>query len=229
MRRLLLASTFFASFAITAAQAGILDIAVFDNGTLIGNAPVSTNGIASFIDTGVLDPNFQQISVTANGPPVLPGGDLTSITADISASSTFTGSHTIDLEIYQTGIMVSGGVDSTFSVNNLVGNPGPTTESTFVGGTSSTLGTQVSTFTFPVGTVTESQGPFLSSVGANVADAQQYLITFTAPSQSATDTIQFTAASVVPEPSTWALLGLGFAFLGFLGRVTTKTPRSLVA
>jgi hypothetical protein len=40
--------------------------------------------------------------------------------------------------------------------------------------------------------------------------------------------LQAVVGSTVPEPSTWALMALGFAGLGFVGfRRTRQTPRSL--
>lgn len=204
--------------AAPAAHSAVLNIEVLDNGTSVGNA-VSTRGIATFSDDGILDPNFSTILVRADGPPLLPGADLSTVTLNISASSGFVGAHTLTIDVFQTGVSAPAGstTKSSFTVNNLIGAPGPTTESTFFNGTASTLGTQLQTLTVPAGTTSDSVGPLMNTLGtALTADAQQYVITFTTPIESANDTIQLTTIAI-PEPSTWAMLGLGFAGMGLLG------------
>jgi hypothetical protein len=200
------------------AHSAILNISVFDNGGLVGIAPPSINGIATFNASAVDDPNFSSINVRADGPPILPGGDLSTVTLNISAASTFTGTHILTIDVFQTGVLLPAGTttDSTFTVNNLIGTPGPTVETDYFNGTSSTLGTLLNTASFPAGTVTESIGPIANFVGpALTADAQQYMITLNAPIESANDTIQLITSSAVPEPSTWAMMVMGFAGLGF--------------
>lgn len=46
-------------------------------------------------------------------------------------------------------------------------------------------------------------------------------------SLGAITTITTTASSPVPEPSTWALMGVGFALLGFAGYRRSLTPRAI--
>jgi hypothetical protein len=141
------------------------------------------------------------------------------VTLDISASTGFTGTHVLDIEVYQIGVSSPPGstTESTFTVNNLIGTPGPTTLNDFFNGTSSTLGTFLAGASFPAGTVTDTVGPEANTIGpALTADAQQYLITFNAAAESANDTIQLTTTPPgVPEPSTWAMMVLGFGLLGF--------------
>jgi hypothetical protein len=200
------------------AHSAVLNISVFDNGTLVGSAPPSTFGISTFSDNGTLDPNFSSITVRANGPGVLANADLSSVTLNISNSIGFTGTHVLTIDVFQTGVSLPAGstTQSTFTVNNLIGTPGPTTESDFFNGTSSTLGTQLQSITFPAGVVTATVGPLANTVGpALTADAQQYEITFSAPIESANDTIQLTTTpAAIPEASTWAMMVLGFGLLG---------------
>jgi hypothetical protein len=219
--RLLLAGVVCASglAAAPVAHSAVLNISVFDNGTLVGSAPPSTFGISTFSDNGTLDPNFSSITVRANGPGLLPNADLSSVTLNISASTGFTGTHVLDIEVYQTGVSLPAGskTDSTFTVNNLIGTPGPTTLSDFFNGTTNTLGLFLAGASFPAGTTTGTVGPTANTIGpALTADAQQYLITFSAPVESANDTIQLTTtpSSPIPEPSTWAMMVLGFGLLG---------------
>jgi hypothetical protein len=207
--------------AAPAAHSAVLNISVFDNGTLVGQAPPSTRGIATFSDDGTLDPNFSSINVVADGPLRLPNPDLSTVTLNISASTGFIGTHTLTIDIYQTGVLLPAGSTSksTFTVNNLIGTPGPTTLSAFFNGTTNTLGTFLAGASFPAGVTNDTVGPISNTIGpALTADAEQYVISFTSPVESANDTIQLVAsARVIPEPSTWAMLLLGFLGLGFVG------------
>ena len=212
------------SFA-SPAHSAALSIEVLDNGGLVGMSPLSRFGTAGFDGA---NSDFSSISVTANGPPTLPGGDLSSQTLDIRAAPAFTGTHTLTVDVFQTGINVGAGLgaESTFSVNNLIGVPGPATLSDYVNGTQTTLGTLLNTSTFAAGETVATDGPLLNVVGpAITADAEQYQITFTHPGQSASDTIQLTTG--IPEPSTWAMTLLGFAVLGYLAsRTRVRRARS---
>jgi len=231
MRKILVLSALGAlmvGIAAPAAHSAVINIEVLDNGTLVGSA-VSTNGIATFQDAGILDPNFSAILVRADGPPLLPGADLSTVTLNISASSGSVGAHTLTIDVFQTGVsaLTGSATNTSFTVNNLIGMAGPTTESTFFNGTASTLGTQLQTLMVPAGTAIDSVGPLLNTLGtALTADAQQYVIKFTTPVESANDTIQLTTVAV-PEPSTWAMLGIGFAGIGLAG-LTRRRKNSLV-
>jgi hypothetical protein len=140
------------------------------------------------------------------------------VTLDISASTGFVGTHVLTVDVFQTGVLLPPGsaTESTFTVNNLIGTPGPTSLNDFFNGTSSTLGLPLAGASFPAGTVTDTVGPTANTIGpALTADAQQYMITFSAPVESANDTIQLTTTpSAIPEPSTWAMMVVGFGLLG---------------
>lgn len=202
MKNLLLASVF---LAISTPALADLSLEVFDNGTLVG-ADTSVSGEINFNGS---DPNFSTLSLVASGSPNLPGADLTSVTLNVT-SATITTTHNLEVDIFQTGVSAPAGTTaSTFTANDLVGDPGPTTESTFANGS------LVDTTTFSAGTIDGSVGPDLVPWTAITSDAQQYLISFNAPDQTATDTIQFSTS--VPEPATWAMLVIGFALLGSVG------------
>jgi hypothetical protein len=210
--------------AAPVAHSAVLNISVFDNGALVGSAPPSTFGISTFSDNGTLDPNFASIVVRANGPRILPNADLSSVTLDISAAAGFVGPHVLTIDVFQTGVSSPAGskTETTFTTNNLIGTPGPTTESDFFNGTTNTLGTLLHTASFPAGTTNATIGPLLDTIGpAITADAQQYMITFSSPVESANDTIQTIVA--IPEPSTWAMMLLSFAGLGFVSYRKAKS------
>lgn len=209
MKNLLLASVFLAFAAPAAAQS--LNVQVLDNGVPVG----LTSSISGAINLIASDPNFSELDVTAAGVPDLTGANLSSVTLNVTSAS-ITTTHNLEIDIFQTGVSAAAGITaSTFTANDLVGDPGPTTESTFAGGTASTLGTLVATSTFPAGTLDGSTGPVDVPWTAFASDAQQYLISFTGPDQTATDTIQFSAA--VPEPATWIMLLVGLMLVGGVG------------
>lgn len=202
MNKFLLATAVFAGFSASSAAA-TLDIEIFDNGALIDSVS-SVSGAATLTSS---DATFSNITVAAQGTPILPRADLSSVTLDATASATFTGTHDLTVDVFQTGVTGTGNTLSTFTVNGLTGDPGPTTESTFADGL------LLSTHTFPVGQLDGSFGPLSAATGPFTSDEIQYAIAFTAPSQSFGGSAQLTTN--VPEPSTWAMLALGFGFLGW--------------
>jgi hypothetical protein len=208
MKNLFLSSVFLATFTIPAA-AGVLGIEVFDNSTLVDSLSGLTTGTAHLTAS---DAAFSDIQVNVEGSPVLPFADLSSTSLDATAATGFTGTHTLTVEVFQTGVSGRGPTQSTFTVNGLIGGPGPTTESTFEGGSSSSLGTLLSAHTFPVG-LTNGSAQLDAAAGSFTADALEYQIAFAAPNQSFGGSVELTTS--VPEPSTWAMLIVGFAFLGW--------------
>jgi PEP-CTERM motif len=205
MNKLLLTAAFLAAIGASPASA-TLQIEVFDNGALIDNVTGITTGAASLTAN---DANFANITIAAQGSPILPFADLSSVTLDASAAAGFTGSHVLTVDIIQSAITGLGNTLSTFTVNGLTNDPGPTTESTFANGG------LLASHTFPVALLDGSFGPVSAATGPFTSDETQFAVDFTAPRQSFGGSIQLTTG--VPEPSTWALLVLGFGVLGLLG------------
>jgi len=214
MNKLLLSAALLA--AIASPARATLQIEVFDNGALIDNVTGITTGAASLTAN---DANFANITIAAQGSPILPNADLSSVTLDASAAAGFTGSHTLTVDILQSAIDGRGNTLSTFTVNGLTNDPGPTTESTFADGG------LLASHTFPVALLDGSAGPFSTATGPFTSDETQFAIDFTAPRQSFGGSIQLTTG--VPEPSTWALMLLGFGLLGFVG-VRSRASRIAV-
>jgi hypothetical protein len=205
MHKLCLTAALLAAIGATPAHA-TLQIEVFDNGSLIDNVTGITTGAASLTAN---DANFANITINAQGSPILPNADLSSVTLDATAATGLTGAHELTIDVLQSDIAGRGNTLSTFTVNGLTNDPGPTTESTFANGG------LLATHTFPVALLDGSAGPFSAATGAFTTDEVQFAVDFTAPQQSFGGSIQLTTG--VPESSTWVMMGLGFAALGFAG------------
>jgi hypothetical protein len=220
LHKTLAALTLAAALLSSAAQA-TLNCTVEVDGVNVGNCLPSNNG--ALVLAPVVNPLFSAITLTGSGFPALPQPDLSSVVLDVTSSSGFTGSHILTVDVFQNGLSVPGAtLSSTFTLNHLIGAPfGPSTLSDFVNGTASTLGNPLSAATFPAGTTNSTVGPDVNGPLDVTADAQQYQITFTAPNQSANDTIQTLGIAAVPEPSSLALLGGALLMLGFAWRVKT--------
>jgi hypothetical protein len=225
MRVLALSAVLLAASAVPSA-ASVIGIEVFDNGVLVGSAS-SASGVVSVAIT--TDPAFDSINVAAAGEPFVAEGDLSSAALNVT-SSALAGAHTLNVEVFQTGITIPIDIktNSVFTTNNLIGEGGigPTTESTFLNGTTTTLGTLLQTHTFPLDLAGGSVGPLSTVLSAPAtADAEQYIMHFTGPDQSADNTIQLTNTTVVPEASTWAMLLVGAAFMGWGAWARRKVDR----
>jgi hypothetical protein len=214
MKRLLIAATALAALA-SPAQA-TLQIEVFDNGALIDNITGVTTGAASLTAN---DANFANITVAAQGSPILPNADLSSVTLDATATAGLTGAHLLTVDVLQSAIAGTGNTLSTFTVNGLTNDPGPTTESTFANGG------LLASHTFPVALLDGSAGPFSAATGAFNNDEVQFAVDFTAPRQSFGGSAQLTTG--VPEASTWVMLTLGFVFMAW-GAMSRRRVRELI-
>jgi hypothetical protein len=213
MNRLLLAAALLAATGVPAAAT--LQIEVFDNGTLIDNITGITTGAASLTAN---DANFANITINAQGSPILPKADLSAVTLDATAAAGFSGSHELTIDVLQSAITGTGNTLSTFTVNGLTNDPGPTTERTFADGG------LLASHTFPVALLDGSFGPVSAAAGAFTSDEAQFAIDFTAPRQSFGGSIQLTTG--VPEPSTWVMLAIGFGFMAW-GAMTRRKAREL--
>ena len=205
------------ALAILAAAApanATLQIEVFDNGTLVADITGITTGAASLTTD---DANFANITINAQGSPILPKADLSSVTLDATTSSSFSGTHTLTVDALQSSITGTGNTLSTFTVNGLVDDPGPTTESTFADGA------LLASHTFPVALLDGSFGPVSAATGAFTSDETQFAINFTAASQSFGGSAQLTTG--VPEPRTWAMLIVGFGLMALLGVRRSRRDR----
>jgi PEP-CTERM motif len=212
MKTMLLAGA--ALLGLSASAYATLQIEVFDNGTLIDNVTGITTGAASLTTN---DANFANITINAQGSPILPFADLSSVTLDASAAAGFTGSHELTFDVLQSDVAGRGNTLSTFTVNGLVNDPGPTTESTFANGA------LLASHTFPAALLDGSAGPFSAATGAFTSDEIQFAVDFTAPRQSFGGSAQLTTN--VPEPSTWAMLLLGFGGLALVGMRKRNSTR----
>lgn len=198
MKNALLIGTAFALvLPLASAKADLLTTEVFDGATLIDTV-TSASGSLNLSTT---DANFSTISATVVGVPQIANPDLSSVTLNVQSATA--GTHTLTIDVFQTGVSAAAGTTllSSGTTNDLVGAPGPTVETTYFNGADTTLGTQLATHTFPAGDVSDAFGPTPNVLGSALnADAQQYMVTFTAAGQSSNDTIQITEATAVPGP-----------------------------
>jgi hypothetical protein len=201
-----LSAALLAAVGVTPVSAATLGIEVFDNGVLIDNITGVTVGAATLVAN---DANFANITIAAQGSPILPNADLSSVTLDATAAAGFTGAHILTVDILQGAVTGMGNTLSTFTVNGLTNDPGPTTESTFADGS------LLASHTFPVALLDGSFGPVSAATGAFTSDEIQFAVDFTAARQSFGGSAQLTTG--VPEPSTWAMLLLGFGGLALFG------------
>jgi hypothetical protein len=161
---------------------------------------------------------FSSITLTGDGAPSLPQPDLSSVTLDVSSAATFSGTHILGVDLFQTNVSAPTGttLETTATINGLINLPGPTTLSDFINGSATTLGTTLRSASFAAD-FTGAVGPFFDTLsGPLSADAHQFLITFTGASQSANDTIQLQGISPVGEPGSLAMLGIGLLGIGLV-------------
>lgn len=216
MRNLLLAVTALGTASLLAPAAhATLQVCIAEDGGAAMCSATSATGALTFAPSLV---NFANVTVATSGVPIENNPDLA--TTDLSADTItgFTGTHTLEIQIFQTGLVsVNSNLQSTFTVNNLIGTSafaGPSTLSDYTGGSGTTLGAVLHTDMFGAVAIGAGQfGPTL--INGVTSDAQDFLVTFTQAGQSVTDTIQtIGVAAATPEPMSLAILGLGI--LGLL-------------
>jgi hypothetical protein len=201
------------------ADAGLLQIGVSEDGGPFTVSGTSATGALTFSPTLA---DFANISISTSGVPIENNPDLA--TTDLSADTIagFTGTHSLDIRIFQTGLTaVDADLQSTFTVNNLIGTSafaGPSTLQDFTGGTGTGLGNLLHTDTFPSEAIGAAIfGP--TNIAGVTSDAQEFIVTFSQAGQSVTDTIQtIGAAAAVPEPTSLALLAGSLLMLGFVAQ-----------
>ncbi len=207
MRNLLASTAMLALLAVPSAQAPMMTISAFDDGVPIGSS-LSATGFGLF--TGA-DANFSLVTASATGDPVVPQPDLGSTTVDVSAGAGFSGVHTLEIDILQTGLGFIGPMlaDTTMTFNGLIGAPGPAQEDMLVDGV------VIANHVFPAGNGASDFASAMTIAGA-ASNEQIYSVMFTQPLQEFSGTMQFTAAAAVSEPTSLSLL-LGAVGLGLVG------------
>jgi methionine-rich copper-binding protein CopC len=214
--------TALAAVLLSTAAHATLTCTITVDGATIATCPASNTGTIIF--NGADAPLFSSITLTGDGSPSLPQPDLSSVTLDVSSAATFSGTHVLGVDLFQTGVSAPVGstLETTATINGLINLPGPTTLSDFINGTASTLGSTLRSAVFAAD-FTGTVGPFFDTLsGPLSADAHQFLITFTGPSQSANDTIQLQGITPVNEPGMLGLLGVAFLATGWLAKKMRK-------
>lgn len=217
MRTLLLATAAALALAAPAAHA-TLQICVSEDGGTASCSATNNTGSITFAPTLV---NFANVTISSSGVPVEAIPDLATTDLSADAGTGFTGTHTLEVEVFQTGLTATtDNLQSTFTVNNLITSgttfPNPSVLSDFTGGTGTSLGTLLHSNTFgnvPIGAA--KFGP--TTVSGITSDAQEILVTFNSAGQSVTDTVQTIGVkTAIPEASSIAILGVGLLGLGLV-------------
>jgi hypothetical protein len=194
--------------ALPANATPLLTVVVTDNGTLVGHGS-SSSGL---LPLNITDSEFSTIDVTVKGVRALSAPDLLTVSADISTATGFTGTHTIAITANQIASIPVNPGTVTFMANGLAGAPGPTTQSLRL------TGTPVAGVTFPAASGLASSSA--STPAGNLTSETAVISTiFTAPGQTQKATVEFAATrSVIPEPLTLGVLGIGLISLGLARR-----------
>ena len=162
---------------------------------------------------------------------VVDGTDLTAASLNSNAQDATTAGTSDVLDVFVSVSDITGlsGLKTALSgltVNFLTAG-WTVTESTFEDNTNTVFGMAnlLTTQTFTSGPDTFS-GLASIDVTSPFSVTELYQISSNGLRGAANDTIDLSA--VVPEPSTWAMLGIGFAFLGFVGLRSRKASVSIV-
>ena len=207
--------------AVSAAHSATISI-----GTALNGGPITTQ--ASGATPG---------PVSFSGPVggyninVVDGTDLTTASLNSNAQDATSAGTSDVLDVFVSVSDITGlsGLKSALSglTVNFLTKGWSVTESTFEDNTNAVFGMAnlLTTHTFTSGPDTFS-GLALVNVTSPFSVTELYQISSNGLRGAANDTIDLSA--VVPEPSTWAMLGIGFAFLGFVGLRSRKASVSIV-
>ena len=152
-----------------------------------------------------------------SGGPSSPDFGSNTLTAAIGAQSA---SHTITIYVTETGI--TGGAPTPFDIG-LTANflsPGWTaTESVYENNDNAKFGTTTLLFSSPftaTNTAIADNGTAAVATDTPYSLTEVYVITSAISTKSAKSQLtENVLTSVIPEPSTWAMMALGFVFLGY--------------
>jgi hypothetical protein len=197
-----------------------ISLQVFDGATLIGSV---SNVLGGFATVSGSDANFSSFSITANGVPVIPSPDFGTLTIDAQSVA---GGHTLTVLATQQGLtsFPSGTLASSFAANYLVGgqNVSSVLTANFIdaGNGAFAMTTPIGSHTF-TGGVNGSFGPINTAVAGltTFSETEQFVITYAGAADVQANS---QISSGVPEPSTWAMMLLGFAGLGFAFRQSRR-------
>jgi PEP-CTERM motif len=207
----------------SATAAATISIEIFDGAGLIASLPATSGGFATLAGS---DANFPSVLALASGVglPSLP--DPAGFVTPVDAQSA-SGNHTLTVLATQQGLTgipggtVPGGrLGSSFlaGYGTNAGNVASITISNFVdaGNGAFAMTTPIGSHTFTDGVdhTFSSFGPIVTPVSGlgTFSETSQVVINFTGATDVQTDSL---ILSSVPEPSTWAMMLIGFAGLGF--------------
>lgn len=201
------------------AEAEELRIRIYDGATLIGGAFDNDGSVTKSASSA----NFTNVTVSANGVPVLPSPNLSTISISATSAS-ITGPVTLTVIVSQKDLSLASPtvLSNTFTGNTLTSN-GYTnfTIENYINANNSSFGqtTLMAMADYSnTGPDSYSTGPINYNAPADTSWSEVivYTITFTGANSSISASSQIIA--VVPEPMTLALFGAGLLGLAAVRR-----------
>jgi len=188
-----------------------------------------TPGVATISAGAPGDGYFAALQINATGFPLIAQPNFGTISAAISTAGS-AGARSLTILASQTNVTGFSDFLSTFSANFLIGSQNITSIAftNYIDASNVAFGqaTQIGTFVCAGGTTCDA-GPFgahVNGLNGPYSETERIVITFNGGASFVQTNSEISSA--VPEPSTWAMMILGFLGVGFLANRRRKQGAS---